>query len=79
MLLTTGWISSSQKIQFSANQDKQWLLWRRFISFSSLRNQAAEATALVAMTTIHLFPIAGNLTTEQRRQSPLSQHRCLAE
>ena len=79
MLLTAGWISCSQKIQFSANQDKQWLLWRRFISFSSLRNQATEATTVVAMTTIHLFPIAGNLTTEQRQQSLLSQHRCLAE
>ena len=55
MLLTIGWISSSQ---FSANQDKQWLLWQRFISFSSLRNQTAEATTVVAMTTIHLFPIA---------------------
>ena len=58
MLLTIGWNSSSQKIQFSANQDKQWLLWLRFISFSSPRNQAAEATTVVAMTTIHLFPIA---------------------
>ena len=58
MLLTIGWISSSQKIQFSANQDKQWLLWQRFISFSSLRNQTAEATTVVAMTLIHLFPIA---------------------
>ena len=58
MLLTIRWISSSQKIQFSANQDKQWLLWQRLISFSSLRNQTAEATTVFAMTTIHYFPIA---------------------
>ena len=57
MLLTIGWNSYSQKIQFLVNQDEQWFLWLRFISFSSPRNQTAEATTVFAMTTIHLFPI----------------------
>ena len=48
-------------------------------SLSHLREiQAAEATATVAMTTIHLFTIAKNDKVAAPARL-LSQHRCLAE
>ena len=65
----TGWISSSSENSVFSQSDLAVIAMATVhLSLSSLRSQTAEVASTVAMTTIHLFPIA---KTDSRATAPV--------
>ena len=79
MLLTIGWISSSHKFQFFSQSRQAVVTMATIHLFLIAEKSDSGSDNGGCYDNNSSLSYRGNLTTEQRRQSLLSQHRCLAE